>query len=100
MGPVIFLAFVGAGIAYTAVQLWLDWRRAAPLRREVQAQDVTFRIKLSRVKVKETYSWYARPRTIMYLSIRGDAFEISATSPLDRLTVRLTTSAPARRPFG
>jgi hypothetical protein len=44
---------IGGLIAYTVLPVWRDWRREAPLRREIKAKQVTFRIELSRVRRQE-----------------------------------------------
>jgi hypothetical protein len=72
------LAVVVAG-GFTVIfgKIWLKSRQEAPFRREVRAQGVTFRTRLSIVKTMTKRGWWTGPYGEIYLIVREDAFEIS-----------------------
>jgi type II secretory pathway pseudopilin PulG len=106
----VLLVLIAGLIASSVLPVWLDWRREAPLRREIQAKQVTFRIELSRVRRQE-YGWsgWRAVRSRMFLTVHGDAFEITGAFPPDRLdggafyfrapetTIRLSRDPDRRR---
>jgi hypothetical protein len=86
---------VVAGLSLVYGRIWLERRRDAPLRREIRARDITFRVALEHVTV-------IRPGLLqpggdfgvaiqgpVDLVIRGDAFEISSAVPLCRVVMGL-----------
>jgi hypothetical protein len=77
----VMLAAVVAGFSVALGGVWLQRRREAPLRREIRAQDVTFRTGVA-VRRKESCSWggWLDLRSGMALVVRGDAIEISSTA--------------------
>ena len=85
----VFLAVVLAGVAVSLGQVWLRRRREAPLRREMRGQDVTFRVRLPKVKVSEGYGWprWLSLNSSMALYVRGDSFDISSTIPPIRVVM-------------
>jgi hypothetical protein len=77
----VMLASVVAGFSVVLGGVWLRRRREAPLRREIRAQDVTFRAGVA-VWLKESYGWggWLDLKSGMALVVRGDAIEISSVA--------------------
>ena len=73
----VMLAAVVAGFSAVLGGVWFTRRREAPLRREIRAQDVTFRTGVA-VRLKQ-YGWsrWLDLKSFMALVVRGDAIEIS-----------------------
>ena len=75
----VMLAAVVAGFSVVLGGVWLRRRREAPLRREIRAQDVTFRTGVA-VRLKESHGWggWLDLKSVMALVVRSDAIEISS----------------------
>jgi len=77
----VMLAAMVAGFSVVLGGVWLQRRREAPLRREIRAQDVTFRTGVA-VRRKESYGpgGWLDLKSGMALIVRGNAIEISSTA--------------------
>ena len=84
-GPLFFaLCLIPLVVVFGAVGTLASVRRRreAPLRKEIQAQPLTFR---SPVRVSaELFGMMAGARGNLYLNVHGDAFEIVDTMPVAR----------------
>jgi hypothetical protein len=92
----ILLAIVAAGFLIVYGRIWLGRRRKAPLRREVRAQNVTFRTSLNQVKMQETDGRWLALNSVMGLFVRDDAFDISSLVPLFRIVMGMEYYFKAR----
>ena len=86
----VLVAVVIAGFSFIYGRIWLTCRRETPLRREVEAQGITFRAPLGRVTVMEP-GWLSPGGDFeipvsspVELIVRGDAFEVSSAWSLGR----------------
>jgi hypothetical protein len=78
MGYLIFAAF-GFSVRGGRGRVWSRHRQQVQLRREIRAQDVTFRTSVA-VLLKQPYGWpqWLQLNGFMALIIRSDAIEISS----------------------
>lgn len=108
----LLLALAIAVLAVIYGRIWLRRHRTAPLRHEIRAREITFRSGLDRVRVTEPALQLLGTgsaesiRSPMELIVRGDAFEISSTSPFGRMVMGMEyyfrareTSVEIRRPI-
>jgi len=72
----VFLGVVLSGMAVGAIRTWLIYRRTVPLRLEAMGQEITFRLRLDRVKVYG--SGWTDLKGATALIVRADTFEVSA----------------------
>ncbi len=91
----VMVTVMVAGLALIYGRIWLRRRRQTPLRREIRARDITFRVTLDRVSVTEP-GWLQPDSDFdvpisspVELIVRGDAFEISSARPLGRVVMGL-----------
>ena len=91
----VLVTVVVAGLSPIYGWIWLRRRRETPLRREIRARDVTFRVTLGRVGVREP-GWLQPDSDFdvpvsspVELIARGDAFEISSARSLGRAVMGL-----------
>jgi hypothetical protein len=91
----VLVTVVVAGLSLFYGRVWLRRRRQTPLRREIRARDVTFRVPLDRVRVREP-GWLQPDSDFdvpisspVELIVRGDAFEISSALSLGRVVMGL-----------
>ncbi len=91
----VLVAVVVAGLSLIYGRIWLRRRRETPLRREIRARDITFRVTLDRVGVREP-GWLQPDSdsgvpvsSPVELIVRGDAFEISSARSLGRAVMGL-----------
>lgn len=91
----ILVTVVAAGFCFIYGRIWLRRRRETPLRREIRARDLTFRVILDRVSVREP-GWLQPDSDFdvpisspVELIVRGDAFEISSARSLGRVVMGL-----------
>jgi hypothetical protein len=91
----ILVTVVVAGLCLIYGRIWLRRRRETPLRREMRARDVTFRVVLDHVSVREP-GWLQPDHDFdvpisspVELIVRGDAFEISSARSLGRVVMGL-----------
>lgn len=74
------LAALVLGVVAGCGRVWHRRRREASLRREIRAQDVTFRVSNVPVLLRQPYGWpkwMSFNNPFMALIVRGDAIEIS-----------------------
>src|SRR5215475_10222851 len=91
----ILVTVIVAGLCLIYGRIWLRRRRETPLRREMRARDVTFRVVLDHVSVSEP-GWLQPDHDFdvpisspVELIVRGDAFEISSARSLGRVVMGL-----------
>jgi hypothetical protein len=80
----VFLALVLTGITVVVVRTQLERRDNVPLRQEAERQEITFRLRLDRVRVFEKWGAADAKGSGMALIVRTDTFEVTATTPLFR----------------
>jgi hypothetical protein len=88
---------VAAGFVFIYGRIWFRRHREAPLRREIRARDVTFRMIPDQVKVSDSGGWpkWAGVSAPMGLFVRGDAIEVSSTVAPLRVVMGLEYYFPA-----
>ena len=91
----VMVTVVVAGLSLIYGRIWLRRRRETPLRREVRAREITFRVTLDRVSVREP-CWLQPDSDFdvpisspVELIVRGDAFEVSSARSLGRVVMGL-----------
>jgi hypothetical protein len=91
----VMVTVVIAVFALTYGRVWLRRWRQTPLRREVRAREITFRVTLDRVSVTEP-GWLQPDSDFdvpisspVELIVRGDGFEVSSARPLGRVVMGL-----------
>jgi hypothetical protein len=73
-----YLIFAALGLSVRGGRIWSRHRQQVLLRREMRAQEVTFRTSVA-VLLKQPYGWpqWLSLNGLMALIVRGDAIEIS-----------------------
>ena len=76
----VLAVVVAVGVAVSFGRIWLRRHKDAPLRREVRAQDATFRTELEYVKMTPSREWWTGTSSWMELVVRADGFEVCVLS--------------------
>ena len=88
---------VAAGLVFIYGRIWSRRHREAPLRREIRARDVSFRMIPDQVRVSDPGGWpkWAGVSAPMSLFVKGDAIEVSSTVAALRVVMGLEYYFPA-----